>query len=130
MKLSEIYKRFPTKTDCIKYLEGIRWKGNPICPYCQVSYYTMFNKENRYHCNNCNTSFSVTVRTIFHKTKIPLQKWFFAISLILNSKKGISIRKLAKDLNVNKNTSLYINERIRRAIIEQRELLQNISELV
>jgi transposase-like protein len=31
-------------------------------------------KQQRYHCNNCNTSYSVTVGTIFHDTKLDLQK--------------------------------------------------------
>jgi transposase-like protein len=129
MNLSDIYKRFPKQEDCIKYLEDIRWKGNPSCPYCRVSYYTMLNKEKRYHCNNCNTSFSVTVRTMFHKTKLPLQKWFFAIFLILNAKGNISARQLAKDINVNKDTAWYMNVKIRRAMIEERELLDGFVKI-
>jgi len=49
-------------------------------------------KKRRYHCNNCNTSFSVTVGTIFHRTHLPIQKWFLAIAIILNAKKGLSAR--------------------------------------
>lgn len=85
--------------------------------------------EHRYHCNNCNTSFSVTVGTIFHKTKLDLQKWFLGISLILNAKKGISARQLARDLDVNKNTAWYMGMRIRRAMIEQRELMNGFVEM-
>lgn len=85
-------------------------------------------KERRYHCNNCNTSYSVTVSTIFHKTKIDLQQWFFAISLTLNAKKEISSRQLAKDINVTKDTAWHMQRRIRKAFIEYGYLLEGIVE--
>lgn len=129
ISIKKIYDKFPTKEDCVKYLETLRWKQNPVCPYCNVQYFTPLPKENRYHCNKCMASFSVTVRTIFHKTKLPLQKWFFAIYLILNTKKSISVRQLAKNINVNKNTAWYMCMRIRRGITQHKELMQGISEL-
>lgn len=129
MNIVEIYERFPTQEDCLNYLEQVRWHGKPICPYCNSDKITPLRKENRYHCNNCNTSFSVTVRTIFHKTKLPLQKWFLAICLVLNAKKGIAARQLARDLKINKDTAWYMNMRIRKAMIEQRELMTGIVEM-
>ncbi len=129
MNIVEVYKRFPTERDCLSYLESVRWKNGPTCPYCNSSKNTPAPKESRYHCNHCFTSFSVTVRTIFHKTKMPLQKWFLAISLVLNAKKGISARQLARDLKVNKDTAWYMAMRIRRAMIEDRELLSGIIEM-
>jgi len=86
-------------------------------------------KELRHHCNTCNTTFSVTVGTIFHKTKMDLQKWFVAISLILNAKKGISARQLARDIEVNKDTAWYVEMRVRRAMNEQGEFLTGIVEM-
>lgn len=129
MNIIQIYEQFPTEDDCISHLEEVRWPKGPHCPYCNSSKSTPLPKEHRYHCNSCNTSYSVTVGTIFHKTKIDLQKWFLAISLILNAKKGISSRQLARDLHVNKNTAWYVQMRVRRAMIEQRELLQGIVEV-
>ena len=86
--------------------------------------------ERRHHRNNCKTSFSVTVGTIFHHTHLPLQKWFLALSLVLNAKKNISARQLARDLQVNKNTGWRMGMQIRNAMleIEQRNLLQGIVE--
>ena len=90
--------------------------------------YTSLKKELRHQCNNCNTSYSVTVGTIFHKTKLDLQKWFLAISMVLNAKKGISVRQLARDLDVNKNTAWYMLMRLRRAMLEHSILLSGIIE--
>jgi transposase-like protein len=109
-------------------LENVRWNGKPYCPYCASVRVTKALKGKRYHCNACNTSFSVTVRTIFHKTKIDFQKWFLAVSLVLNARKGISARQLARDIEVNKNTAWLMLMRIRKAMREQGNLLEGIVE--
>ena len=129
MNIIQIYKRFPVQKDCLDYLEAIRWRGTPTCPYCQSIRSSPLPKENRHHCNNCNTSYSVTVGTIFHKTRLDLQRWFLAITLILNAKKGISARQLARDLEINKNTAWYMAMRIRKAMVEHGELLKGIVEM-
>lgn len=131
MDLIEIFERFPTQKSCLSHLESIRWKNTPKCPYCQSDNQTPLKKEHRYHCNNCNTSFSVTVGTIFHKTHLPIQKWFFAVSLILNAQKGISARQLARHLHVNRNTAWRISKKIREAMFEpeQRGILQGLVEM-
>lgn len=128
MNIIQIYKQFPKEKDCLDHLEKIRWSGKPICPYCKSDRITPVPKENRHHCNACNTSYSVTVRTIFHKTKVDLQKWFLAVSIVLNAKKGISARQMARDIEVNKNTAWYMLMRIRRAMIDNGELLKNLIE--
>ncbi len=128
MNIIQVYKRFPNREACIEHLEKVRWDGKPICPYCGSPNCTPCPKEHRYHCNSCNTSFSVTVRTIFHNTKLDLQKWFLAVTLILNAKKGISSRQIARDIEVNKDTAWYMGMRIRKAMVEQRELMQGIAE--
>lgn len=128
MNIIQIYKQFPTEEACLLHLEKVKWSGKPVCPYCKSVNQTPMKSEHRYHCNNCNTSYSVTIGTIFHNTKLDLQKWFLAIALILNAYKGISARQLARDLEVNKNTAWFMAMRIRNAMIEQGELLKGIVE--
>lgn len=116
----------------IDYLERIRWPKGVICPYCCSRKITRIIKENRYHCNNCFTSFSVTVGTIFHDTRLGLPMWFSAIGIILNSARPVSGRRLAKILNINKNTGCRITTRISSAMYDrkQRSLLLSIAEFV
>ena len=131
MNVVSIYKQFPTEDSCLAHIENVRWKGRVTCPYCTSDRVTRVKSEKRHHCNACNTTFSVTVNTIFHHTHLPLQKWFLALSLILNAKKGLSARQLARDLEVNKNTGWYLAMRIRRAMIDsaERALLTGIIEM-
>lgn len=131
MDIIEIFEKFPTQDSCIEYLEKVRWNGIPRCPYCKSDKQTPMKTEHRYHCNNCNTSYGVTVGTIFHKTHLPLQKWFLAVILILNAKKGVSARQLARHLKVNRNTAWRISMQIRNAMYEpeQRNVLQGLIEM-
>lgn len=126
MRLSDFYQRYPTQEDCLRRLEKLRWNSIPKCPYCRSSNCSGLPKESRHHCNNCNTTFSVTVGTIFHHTKADLQKWFMAILLILHAKKGLSVRRLAEDLEVNKNTAWLMRSRISNARRSDQRLLTRI----
>ena len=130
MNIIQIYEQFPTEQDCITHLESVRWPDGPFCPYCGSINSTPRPKEHRHHCNGCNTTFSVTIRTIFHHTHLPLQKWFLAVALTLNAKKGLSGRQLARDIQVNKNTAWRIAMQIRKAMseAEQRNLLTGLVE--
>lgn len=118
MNLIQIFKQFPTQESCINHLEKLRWNDKPICPYCQSDNTNPLKSENRFrhHCNGCRKSFSVTIGTIFEDSRLPLQKWFLAISLMLNAKKGISSRQLARDLELPVKTAWSINHRIRKAM--------------
>ncbi len=129
MDIIQIFQRFPTQKDCISHLEKARWNGTPRCPYCTSTRTTRM--QLRHHCYECHTSFSVTVRTIFHHTHLPIQKWFLAVILILNAKKSVSALQLSRDLKVNKNTAWRIAMQIRKAMTqaEQRNLLTGIVEM-
>lgn len=113
MNLEKIYTTYPTNFECIKRLEELKWNSSPICPYCKSNKYTSIKETVRYKCNKCNTSYSVTVGTIFHKTKIDLQKWFYTINVFAEEPKSISVRKLAKEINVNNNTACLMLMRLR-----------------
>lgn len=112
--------------ECIALLEQIRWSGKPRCPYCHSMNASSLKTEHRYHCNTCFTSYSVTVGTLFHKTHIELPKWFQAINLIMSQSKKVSIRKLAAEIDVTKNTSSYMISRIQDAIGKEPDLLSQI----
>ena len=134
MNLIEIMERFPDQESCIEHLERVRWRSTPCCLLCG-SVSVKRKKENglgrvgRWHCKDCKASFKVTHGTVFHGTKIPLQKWFLALSLILNAKKGLSSYQLQRDLDLNQKTAWYILTRIRAEMSKKGgALLQGIVE--
>ncbi len=129
MNIIQVFERFPTQRDCIVHLELARWSGKPRCPYCKSN--RTARLQHRHRCYECKTAFSVTVGTIFHHTHLPLQKWFLAVMLMLNARKGLSALQLSRDLKVNKNTAWRIAMQIRKAMTQagQRNLLTGIIEM-
>ena len=126
MTLQQAWKKFPNEGACLEHLERARWGRTPRCPYCKSAKTTQLRKEHRYHCNSCDTSFSITVGTIFHKTHLDLQVWFTAISILKQSESRISARQLGEALHVNKNTAWRMLKRIHQAMIEQPQLIGEI----
>ena len=126
MDLAKIYKQFPTQSDCIAHLEELRWGNMPACPTCGSTNVTKFKTGYQYHCNDENKSFSCLKDTIFEGTRLPLHKWFYAISLMLSAKKGLSAMQLSRNLDVTWNTAWYTSMRIRCAMADQSYILEGI----
>ncbi|WP_084399513.1 IS1595 family transposase [Pseudotamlana agarivorans] len=125
-----IASRFGTQKACIEHLESIRWPNGLVCTHSGSMHIHNRKNSNRHLCRDCNSSFSVTVDTVMHASKLPLPKWFAAIFLIVNAKKGISSLQLARDINVNKNTAWYMQKRIREAMYsDSDDLLKGIVEV-
>ena len=129
MSIVSTLKKFPNQEACIADLEQARWNGKPVCPYCNSENTNHLVSQLRHHCNGCRKSFSVTVGTIFHDSRLPLQKWFLAIDLILNAKKGLSSCQLARDLDVRQATAWSMGHRIRKAMKQDAGLLSGIVEM-
>lgn len=118
MNLDQIYKIFPDQKDCIAHLEKVRWPDSPSCPYCKSVRFTKTKNEMRYHCNTCNTSYSVKVGSLFENSKLDLQKWFLAICLLASTRRSISSRNLALKIDVTKDTAWSMKKRISKAVSE------------
>lgn len=131
MNILETITKFPDQAACISYLEHIRWQDEPTCPYCGGKRSSKRMQSSRHQCHECNSSYSVLVGTIFEDTKLSLPKWFLAISLILNAKKGLSAHQLARDLGINRKTGWYLQMRIRKAMQDgqDNDLFKGIVEI-
>src|SRR5207253_590633 len=69
-----------------------------------------------YKCRPCEKPFSVTVRTVFEDSHVPLHKWVYASHLLTSSKKGISSHQLMRMLDVSYKTAWFMSHRIREAM--------------
>lgn len=132
MNLLTIFSRFPDQEACIEHLEKIRWADAPYCPLCgstKVARKADSKRVGRWNCHDCQSSFNVLSGTIFEKTKLPLQKWFLAIGILVNAKKSVSSHQLARDLDLNQKSAWFMQQRIRAAMLtNEGELLQGIVE--
>src|SRR5690349_4952987 len=123
-----------------EYLEKLRWPDGAVCPGCGVigeSYRLnrsektkeeideMIRKGKRirkapkgvWKCRGCKKQFTVTVKTIFEDSHIPLHKWLLAIHLLTSSKKGMSAHQLMRNLDIKQYKSAwFMAHRIRYAL--------------
>ena len=106
-----------------KHLESLRWADGRFCPHCGETENTSFvrGKKHRpglFYCNSCEKQFTVTVGTVFERSKVPLHKWVMAFHLMTSSKKGMSAHQMHRMLGVTYKTSWFMAHRIREAMRE------------
>jgi len=137
MKLIDVTKQFTTDDKCLDYIEKMRWPHGVGCVHCGVMNVSTItrtagkNKRTRiYQCleKECGKQFSATSGTIFNDTHLPLTKWFLAIALICEAKKGMSAKQLERHLGVNYRTAWHLCHRIREAMQDGGDLLTGIVE--
>jgi DNA-directed RNA polymerase subunit RPC12/RpoP/transposase-like protein len=138
MNLIDVTKKFATPEACNDFIESMRWPDGVACLACESKRVTKYTKQagtrNRrnpttgetevkpvparilYVCLDCGEQFSVTEGTIFNDTHLDLEKWFMAVALMVNAKKGISALQMKRDLKVAYKTAWYLNHRIRTAM--------------
>jgi len=69
-----------------------------------------------YQCNACREPFTVTVGTLYERSKIPLHKWLAATQLLMSSKKGVSALQIGRLLGISKKSSWFLMHRIRESL--------------
>ena len=104
-----------------EYLEALRWANGVVCPHCGSvgAHYKLQGKSTRpgvYKCVDCSDQFTVTVGTVFERSKIALNVWLQAVHLMCASKKGISAKQLERMLGVTYKTAWFMSHRIREAM--------------
>lgn len=133
-----------------EFLEKMRWPDGVVCPHCGLigEAYKLTPKEKTFEeiketkkrirkprkglwkCAGCRKQFTVTVKTIFEDSHIPLHKWLLAIHLMCASKKGISAHQLMRMLDIRQYKSAwFMAHRIRYAMTgESPEKMSGIVE--
>ena len=118
MNLVKLIQHYSEDADCRELLKELRWPDGVRCPRCDHDEVYDIKKRNQYQCKACEYRFSVTAGTIFDNTNLPLWKWFVAIYLILESKKGISAAQVGRTIDVSYPTAWHLCHRIREALDE------------
>src|SRR6266516_6732317 len=118
---------FTDETKAREALEAVRWPDGPYCPHCgnsaqdriaKVEGKKHSHRPGLYYCNECQGQFTVTVGTVFERSKVPLTKWWQATFLMNSSKKGMSAHQLHRMLGVTYKTAWFMAHRIREAMTQ------------
>ena len=128
--VGELQAWFRTDTDCLDYLEWLRWPAGFACPECgHVGGWRL--GDGRYRCSRCRGCTSVTAGTIFDRTRTPLTVWFTACWLFAASKDGISALSLQRTLEIGSyQTAWAMLHRLRSVLVRPgRDRLAGVVEV-
>jgi transposase-like protein len=113
---------FQDDTKAREWLEARVWPNGPVCPHCGATgddVTALQGKKHRpgvYQCNACREQFTVTVKTVFERSKIPLSKWLAAQFLLTASKKGVSAHQVHRSLGISYKSAWFMMHRLREAM--------------
>src|SRR3974390_3840216 len=113
---------FQDETKAREWLERRVWPKGPICAHCGATGddVTKLDGEKHrpglYQCNQCREQFTVTVGTVFERSKLPLTKWLAALFLMTASKKGVSAHQIHRMLKISYKSTWFMCHRLREAM--------------
>lgn len=113
---------FTDETKAREWLEARVWPNGPVCPHCGASGEDVTRLEGKKHrpglfqCSQCREQFTVTVKTVFERSKVPLSKWLAALFLMTASKKGVSAHQVHRSLDISYKTAWFLCHRLREAM--------------
>ena len=119
MSLPQFERRFRTESACRKHLFRLRWPEGFICPRCGHNHYYELPKRHLYQCKGCKHQTSVTAGTVMHRSRTALKKWFWAIFLLANDKRGLSALQLSKKLDVSYYVAWTMLHKIRYGMMDR-----------
>lgn len=116
LPVAQFCERFATAEQCAAHLARVRWPEGFVCPHCHGSRSCYIQHRRVYQCADCRRQTSLTAGTIFHGSRVPLEKWFWAMYRLAQDKKGCSAMLLSKELDVSYPTAWLMGHKIRQAM--------------
>jgi transposase-like protein len=114
---------FTDETKAREWLEARVWPNGVVCRHCGNADTSRIghlkgkaHRPGLYQCNECREQFTVTVGTVFERSKIPLTKWLAALFLLVSSKKGMSAHQIHRLLGVSYKSTWFMCHRLREAM--------------
>lgn len=129
ISLLDFQERFATDVACHEQLFKMRWPDGFRCPRCggQRSYW--LQNRSLYQCTGCRYQSSITAGTVFHRSRVPLRKWFWTIFLCMHDKRGVSALLISRALSIRYETAWFMLHKIRQAM-QNREAQYQLDGLV
>lgn len=116
MSLLEFQARFPTDRECYDYLLSVRFPNGFTCPRCSATEPGTILTRGLWQCKGCRAQSSLTAGTMFHRTRMLLRLWFWAIFLVARDKRGHSALQLKKELGIPYDRAWLMLHKIRSAM--------------
>ena len=96
VNLGHLIELYRNEDDCRKTLEDLKWPQGIKCPRCGSEKISGIKNRDQFYCDPCHYNFSVTARVDLSRFPLALWKWFLAVYLMRESKKGMSANQLKR----------------------------------
>lgn len=110
---------FYDEMEATTFLEACRWPDTHVCPRCgsQSKIYELNSRQvGLKKCGVCVRTFNAKTGTLFEDSRIPLNKWFQFIYLVVFSPLPIGIVELSYTVKIAYKTSWRINRIVKDKI--------------
>ena len=114
----------PTRIAAREHLESLRWPNGPVCPHCGAAENIAKARGREEVASGGSTTataaeqFTVTVGTVFERTKSRCTSGCWPTTCSASSKKGMSTHQLHRMLGVTYKTAWFMAHRIRESMRE------------
>ncbi len=125
VNFEEFSKVYPDNESCYKFLADLKWHKAYHCRKCNNDQYFEGKTSYSRRCSKCGYEESATAYTIFHNTRIPVNKAFYMLFLIYTSKGKISSHQLSEILEIRQSTCWSYSSKIKKLMEEKKRKLKN-----
>jgi len=122
MTYSKFLELFPDNDACLGYLKEKYFADGTECPKCgKASKFHRITGRSAFSCQYCGHHVYPTAGTIFHKSTVSLQLWFYAIYAMSSTRCGVSAKQLEREIGVTYKTAHRMFKQIRTLLSDDGE---------
>jgi transposase-like protein len=122
MTYSRFLELFPDNDACLEHLKERFFPDGAECPKCgKASKFHRIKSRSAYSCQFCGRHVYPTAGTIFHKSTVNLQLWYYAVYLMSSTRCGISAKQLEREIGVTYKTAHRMFKQIRSLLSDDDE---------
>ena len=122
LSFAEMSAAFPDERTAHAYFVKVRWPNGVRCAHCNSSKVHDARARKRarpiWKCEECDSQFSVSTKTVMESSKLTLRTWLLAFFLLSAHKKSVSSHQLGRDLGISTKAAWFLSHRIREAMRE------------
>lgn len=128
--LRQFKYKYGTHEKCLEAIKRLKYPDEMNCPSCKrLSFFYPVTNRTSFACKFCGYQIYPLAGTIFEKTTTPLDLWFFAMYLMIQTRAGISAKQLERMLGVTYKTAWRMFKQIRLLMAQEPTLLDGIVEI-
>ncbi len=112
--LDDFNRQFPDEDACLEWLKDQVFPEGIVCAPCgRPTKHHRVRSRRSYSCDRCGHHVHPTAGTIYHRSRTPLKKWFYATFLMTSSGQPVTARRMQRELGVTYKTAWRIRRLIR-----------------